>query len=291
MLPRQGNFTLLANRWPLTPLSEALRLEFIGWGYSVPGFSWAPNPDDFYLIHYIVSGKGTVILNDTAYTVGARQAFWMAPDVRGWYRADREDPFVQAFFAFKGTAAPKAAQSLVLSREHPLSTGYGGGLPSLCMELVNGLETVPQPEWFCLELLMRMLAQFASSASTTLPRAQQHVARAQQYIHQHYAEHITIQQVAQAQFLDRSHLARLFKTSTGLTPHEYLLRYRLNRAKEALAYSCLPLSAIAQAVGFEQYSSFYRSFIAQEGVTPQQWRQQTAGAGRNHPPSFQDEAQ
>ena len=73
------------------------------------------------------------------------------------------------------------------------------------------------------------------------------------------------------------HFARLFKQSTGLPPHRFLVRRRIERAKELLASGDLPIAAIAQVVGFRTPSHFTITFRRVTGVTPSTYRAQVGG--------------
>jgi AraC family transcriptional regulator len=78
--------------------------------------------------------------------------------------------------------------------------------------------------------------------------------------------------LAAAANLSPYHFLRTFKSITGLTPHQWLLRARLREAAQRLAASRAPVTTIALDVGFEDLSNFIRSFRAEFGQSPRQWR-------------------
>jgi AraC family transcriptional regulator len=65
---------------------------------------------------------------------------------------------------------------------------------------------------------------------------------------------------------------RTFRSATGVTPHQWLLRARLRNAARRLATSRDPVTEIALEVGFEDLSNFIRSFRAEFGVSPSRYR-------------------
>ena len=75
---------------------------------------------------------------------------------------------------------------------------------------------------------------------------------------------------------DRSaaHVCRAFATATGLPPHRWLLARRIERARDLLSNSDLPVAEIAAAVGYDDPSYFARLFKRRTGVTPQAWRRE-----------------
>lgn len=92
------------------------------------------------------------------------------------------------------------------------------------------------------------------------------------YILQHIALKVTVAQLAGCVFLGESHFYVLFKQQVGLTPHQYILKLRLNFAKKLLEESSLNLAAIASASGFANQSSFTHSFTKLQGKSPSKYR-------------------
>jgi AraC family transcriptional regulator len=96
--------------------------------------------------------------------------------------------------------------------------------------------------------------------------------RATDYIAAHLAEPISLADIAASTGLARMHFAAQFKVSTGLRPHEYVLRRRIERAQELLATSRMPLSEVAFEVGFKTQTHFTTVFARFVGETPSTWR-------------------
>lgn len=72
--------------------------------------------------------------------------------------------------------------------------------------------------------------------------------------------------------LSHYHFCRLFKQSTGITPHQYLTQCRIDRAKQLLLTTRLTITEIAFAVGSTNHSSFTRLFRQYVGVPPKVFR-------------------
>lgn len=73
--------------------------------------------------------------------------------------------------------------------------------------------------------------------------------------------------------LTPSHFCRVFKKATGTTPHQYVMKARLDRAQELLGSSQMSISSIADLLGFTSQSHFTRAFRQYSGQTPSGWRQ------------------
>jgi AraC family transcriptional regulator len=88
---------------------------------------------------------------------------------------------------------------------------------------------------------------------------------------------VALQQVAAELGLSVSHFSRAFRISTGLPPHQWLLRQRVKAAKQLMTVRDLPLSEIAMSAGFANQSHFTRVFSSMVGVSPGAWRREAQG--------------
>jgi len=88
----------------------------------------------------------------------------------------------------------------------------------------------------------------------------------------------SLEQIAAEFDLSVSHFSRAFRISTGLPPHQWLLRQRVKTAKQLMTVRDLPLSEIAMSAGFANQSHFTRVFSAVVGVSPGVWRREAHGA-------------
>ena len=83
---------------------------------------------------------------------------------------------------------------------------------------------------------------------------------------------VTLEALAQECGLSRSHFARAFKKTTGLPAHRWLLDRRIERARELLLNSRLPIADVADRCGFANQSHLTRVFTNALGVSPGEWR-------------------
>jgi AraC family transcriptional regulator len=96
--------------------------------------------------------------------------------------------------------------------------------------------------------------------------------RAIDYVEAHLAEPVSLADVAAATGLTRMHFAAQFRAATGLRPHEYLLRRRIERAQELLVRTEMSVVSVAHSVGFHTQSHFTTIFKRFAGHPPQTWR-------------------
>ena len=99
----------------------------------------------------------------------------------------------------------------------------------------------------------------------------QRIATAKIYIDDNYHEPIDLDQVSQQAFLSKFHFHRLFRQIYRRTPHQYLTRKRIDKAKDLLAEN-RPVTEVCNEVGFESIGSFSVLFKKEIGFAPQYYR-------------------
>ncbi|NJM09192.1 helix-turn-helix domain-containing protein, partial [Candidatus Gracilibacteria bacterium] len=100
------------------------------------------------------------------------------------------------------------------------------------------------------------------------------VRRAVAYLQNHYARLLTRDEVAAAIGVHKDYLSRIFQQELGISPWEYLLRYRVKQARQLLRSTAAPITAIASQVGFEDSAYFSRVFRKHTGCSPRDYREQ-----------------
>jgi len=154
-------------------------------------------------------------------------------------------------------------QLITLNTEHP--TGYELLSKSYVLQL-----------W---KLIYDQLPAVASSItlSTTARTANQDAYRVKQailYIQEHFMDPITLTDISDAILVSKSECCRCFKRVTGLSPIEYLMRYRImESAKYMYRKTHESISEIAGIVGFNNTSYFNKVFKKTMGCTPTEYRQ------------------
>ncbi len=93
-----------------------------------------------------------------------------------------------------------------------------------------------------------------------------------EYIRRHYAEKLTLQQLADRAGLSTSYLSGRFTRETGLTISSYVRRIRIDHAKLMLEYMTLPVTEIACQCGYQDISYFIKEFRREVGCSPVEYR-------------------
>lgn len=113
-------------------------------------------------------------------------------------------------------------------------------------------------------------ARIVTSQNTTLTPAQ--LQRAIDYIHAHLDRDLSLVEIASVVSLSPTYFASLFKHATGISPHQYVIQQRVQRAKMLLSKTDLAIADIALQVGFSSQSHLTQQFKRFTGMTPKQLR-------------------
>jgi AraC family transcriptional regulator len=96
--------------------------------------------------------------------------------------------------------------------------------------------------------------------------------RVREILYSHLADNVSLETLAAACSLSRSHFSRSFKKSTGMTPHQCQVQMRIDRSKHLLEHSSNGIAEIGLECGFSDQSHFTRVFFKRVGSTPSAWR-------------------
>lgn len=91
------------------------------------------------------------------------------------------------------------------------------------------------------------------------------------YIESHPEENLSLDQLAEVFYVSKYHIAHEFKNSLGISVHQYVTKKRLSLCRDALLEN-KNITEIYQKYGFGDYSSFYRAFKKEYGVSPKEFR-------------------
>ncbi len=255
-----------------------VKLYYCGTEQCVPGHTVGPLIREYYKIHYIHSGRGILSTGGKSHSLSSGQGFLVCPDLLTYYRADEEDPWTYSWVAFNGLQVEYYLKRSHLSQERPVfETEQDAFIQSCFMDMFKATEQGLNNE-------LRLLGAFYSFLSVILnaePALQseenvrgKYVEQAMAILEQNYANNLSIEQVASQLKLSRKYLSRIFKDTVGVTPQQYSLQYRMNRACELLGNPLLSISEVSSSIGYKDPFLFSRMFKRIIGVSPSQYREQ-----------------
>jgi AraC-like DNA-binding protein len=115
----------------------------------------------------------------------------------------------------------------------------------------------------------RLASPFMSNPN---PEVDERIREACAYIQSRYHEDVKVQEIAKHVALSEGHLRSLFRQTMCMSPNQYRLQVRMDRAKELLMDRSLSLADVADRLGYDDQSYFIRLFRHREGFTPSAYR-------------------
>ncbi|MCI9441587.1 MAG: AraC family transcriptional regulator [Ruminococcus sp.] len=261
-----------------------------GYAQNDPLSSYGPHIRSHYLFHYVISGCGTLQATDEngtdhTYHIRSNQGFLIVPKQITTYTADEEHPWEYTWIEFDGMHAKEALMVSGLSINNPVYRSsekiYSEKLKESMLYIAHHPNETPfnllSHLYMFIDCLMR------SSASRTTPSSsgmsKYYMEWAFSYIDQNFQNNITIGSIADSCKIHRNYLCKIFREHLGVSPQEFLITYRMNKAVQLLKTTSLSIKDIVNAVGYPNQLHFSRAFKNVYGISPSQWRkeQQTDG--------------
>lgn len=124
----------------------------------------------------------------------------------------------------------------------------------------------------CVQLLRNFSASQPQIASSEGGLSDRQILQIADYIHEHLAQEIKIAELAELTRMSHFHFSRLFKQAIGVSPHQYVVQQRLERAKHLLKTTELPVMEIAISCGFSSHSHLGKLIRQHTGLSPKAYR-------------------
>lgn len=259
---------------------QELHITQYGMEQCVPLHDYGPAVRDHYLIHFILEGRGTFETGNRLYHLEKGQAFLIFPGEITYYKADGLEPWIYGWAGFRGTRAEEFLRQAGLSVSSPILGHADAQAAEHCIRRMH--ETRNMSAGRDLMLISLLYSLFSHMAETNAggpaevrssgKRHELYVQKVFDFIADNYANKISISQIAAFVGLDRSYLCSVFKSRTGSSIQEYLVRFRLNKACGLMGNSMLSIGDIARSVGYEDPLLFSKMFKKEKGLSPKQYR-------------------
>lgn len=260
-----------------------LSLYQFGWEHCEPSHSFGPAARNHYIFHYIISGTGTLMADNSkgvtqTFQIKSGQGFMMFPGQINTYIADHELPWEYTWIEFDGLRAKELVEIAGLTKDSPL---YHANSKDMRMEMMNEMLYIVQnsdasPFHLIGHLYLFLDYLTRSAASMRLNQAGRirdfYIKEALSFIEQNFQNNISIEDIAAFCGLNRSYFGKIFRDTIGKPPQEFLMSYRMAKAAELLKLTKLSINDIGNAVGYPNQLHFSRAFKNIYGISPRSWR-------------------
>ena len=248
-----------------------IQLLFAEQEYIPPGRGSGPTVRSVYVIECCTGGKGSVTINGKKFPFCAGEAYVLLPG-----DAVRHDTYPNChreglWCALDGASVGKYLQEAGITSSTPYIS------PSLFNQVQHWLQNLVASwnstdsgaglrQTACAYGLLGVLLQNRPAAQTDT-----WLNKAIGYMQTNYGEELPVEKIADQIGLERSYFSARFKKKTGATPHQYLLRLRVQKARQLLETTDFSVSEISYLVGLAPHN-FSRIFKRETGITPQDYQ-------------------
>ncbi len=249
-----------------------LSVKNVGFQQCTPGYRWGAGVRDHYLIHYVVSGRGTFTAAGRAFPVRAGEVFLVWPNVVVSYEADTESPWEYYWLGFSGPDAAALLARTDLRPDAPvLHIDFGRTFQRYITAIYDARG---QSAWSRTQMLgyAYLLLGKLIEGHEEIASPSDMVERAAEFISNNYTAQITIDDVAAYAGVSRSWLYRGFQRRFGVSPLAYLEDIRLQYAMQLLTRTALQIREIAYSVGYVDALYFSKVFSRRTGLSPTAYR-------------------
>lgn len=223
-----------------------------------PLHSFGPHIREYWLLHYVSEGRGTLIRGEQAYAVEKNQIFVIPPHEVTTYTADENEPWSYAWIGFDGRLSERFGE---LAPVVNIKT-------NLFAEMLMCEEYGSCREEYLVSRLLALYVQLFEAADFS----NDYAGQACDYINANYMHDIHILDIADIVGVERTYLSKKFKEKMGQSMQSYLVNVRLEKAYRLLR-SGYNVSQSSYMCGYKDCFNFSKMFKKRYGVSPQKLRE------------------
>ncbi len=231
---------------------------------------------EHYSISFILEGKGTYYVNNEEYKLSAGQGLIIIPGKPIYYVADEKEPWKYIYVIFSGYGEKNLLYHAGLSdKKVTFSFDLSEVMLSNLYNMLNASKNVNKRGYDVTGYFMLVISEIIGKNSerpNTANLADYYISKAILFIEDNYFDKITVEDIASYLNIDRTYLYKIFMKNIKMSPTQYLLQFRLERAETMLVHSEMSICDIAMATGFYDQSHFDRRFSTRYGVSPRKYR-------------------
>ena len=247
----------------------------LGHNYYLPGYELFRSGFDSFLLMYIVEGSCTVEYD--SHKVRVEKNTFVLLDCYEEHGYSSEEGWEAIWIHFDGITARQLYEMVteklgnIFTLEDPLS-------------IMNRIAKIYEPfhrkepirELLMHKYLNDILVELVLYSPMQIKEVQRVsvIEDIRLYIQEHIQEELRIDDLAKQSLMSTYHFIRVFKKHTGMSPHEYIINYRLRIAKSLLIQTNMSINDICYEAGFSSESVFCASFKKNVGVSPSTYRKE-----------------
>lgn len=253
------NQAILSN---MTDKNAPIFVNDIGYHKTDSGHTYGPATRPYYLIHLIISGRGTIERKGEITKLKSGEAFIIRPGEVTTYVADKDEPWEYCWISFYGYYSHEIMKQTTDQNQVRYNKSGYVALKSVLdygkTDTINSLNT-----------LFAVLDSIKTKQSTL---HEDFIELAVKHLENNYFKDLNVTTLSNMLGISRAHFTTSFTKRVGQTPYKYLLNLRITHAKEYLSKTNMSITEVAYSVGFSSLERFSEMFKQVTGKSPLSYR-------------------
>lgn len=228
-----------------------------------------------YLLIYCIKGKGILRTKTFSKEIGPGELFFCLPHAAHFYQADKIDPWTIYWVHCNGN---KIAQLITMLQVTPYTPVISVGIDTSLIDAIASIVTLSTetPDisrmLYISSILLTLLTRLQFLRTQRQDNNNGCIDRSIEFIKQNFQQTLTLAQLAKQANMSVSNYSFRFKQKSGISPIDYLIRFRLQKAQFLLRETSLPLKKISLMLGYKDEFYFSRLFNKLNGTYPSVFR-------------------
>lgn len=258
-----------------------LSLMYCGWESCVRASQRRRDLKDSYVLGFVRSGIGSLEMDGEVYHLEPGDVLLALPGREIWYGTEKWKPWTYMWIGFSGICAEAVLASAGFSGVKPVRKVRCAPQIGMYIErILEAYQTSDQDRLKRNGMLLLIFSELIQDYEQHSDRPEPawrslgavYVKEAVRYIDLHYNQKVQIRELADYVGVNRSYLASSFQRTLGCSPRAYLIRVRMEKAREMLAGTDTQISVVAAAVGYTDPLAFSKIFKQSYGMSPRTYR-------------------
>ena len=235
-----------------------------------PGYTYSSDDRDFWILHFTISGKGTLVNQNGKHTVRENEMFVIRPLEKVSYTADIDDPWHYIWIGFTSDIPLPP----ILENSDVISAPYLKDLftAAYYTEHFENIDTHGAYEYYLCGIIYQIFGMLIQNTKKDITVTDNYIKPAITLMELSYLDpYLNVEELATRLHISKDHFGRIFKSEIGVSPKKYLNDIRMKKAVEFLVKKDNSVTQTAKSVGFPDVFAFSRAFKHYYGCSPSEY--------------------
>lgn len=224
----------------------------------------------YHLFHYVVNGKGTLILNGKEYNISKNSIFFIPRETDAIYFTNKDNPWSYEWIGFDGSKADEILTELEIDINNPVIVDNNKVFKECFDRIMNHYTTNGILNIYAIGCLYQLFGEMLAKKGNTeaLPSTKVTIELAKEYINNNYQFDISIIDVSKNANVTANYLSTIFKKEEHISTKGYLTKVRMEKALEFIKSGRFKIKEVSEMVGYKNQLHFSNEFKKYYGKSP-----------------------